>query len=139
LGVGTGQDARRRLSRRLFDAYNERAGDAATAQRFCTPEAIFEAVSAQLTYRMGEGLASMLADLEPVWETNSAEWVQAERIGDQLLVEGLIRGRPRTVGGDIEQPYWYLLEFERPGLLRPLRISRARLYADRSAAVAAAG
>ncbi len=94
-------DSPEALVGRLFQAFNERDGDAIV--ELCSEQMEFVSVTGgeagrESPYRGRQGLRDYLTDVEKVWEELLITPGRVERRGDRLLVLGRVYVRSRELG-----------------------------------------
>jgi uncharacterized protein len=122
------------IVRKVLGAWNRREDESAVP--LFHPGVVFDATRRRLnpkTYRGTAGIESMLTDRDEVWEefrTEDAEFIDA---GDRVVVVGRWVGTGKGSGIEIDQPSAEVVT------VQDGRVVRWELYADRSAALEAAG
>jgi ketosteroid isomerase-like protein len=126
------------VARRAIDAYNRRDFDGAFAE-LLTPDLEFYPGTARAldegVYRGREGAERFVVETSENWEEGPLQSIPEEfrDLGDRVLVLGRLKGRGRSSGAPVDQPYVSILDF------RGDRIWRNRVYLDHAEGLRAAG
>lgn len=88
-------------------------------------------------YRGHQGLRQYVRDLAEAWSWYAVEIHRLEDLGDDVLMEGRLRGRGRTSGLDVDAEMAWIHTF-RPGTGKG-RYVRLRYFGTRSDALEATG
>ena len=88
-------------------------------------------------YRGHQGLRQYVRDLAEAWGSYEVEIYSLEDLGDDVVMEGRLRGKGRTSGINVDAEMAWLHTF-RPGTGEG-RYLRLRYFANRSDALEAAG
>jgi ketosteroid isomerase-like protein len=126
--------------RQWVDAIN--AGNSDRLVELADPEVDYLPYLAALAgtagaYRGHEGLRRYVQDLSEAWSEYAVEIHQLEDRGDQVLMEGRLRGKGRRSGLDVDSVMAWLHTF-RPGSGEG-RYLRLRFFESRAEALEAAG
>jgi ketosteroid isomerase-like protein len=123
------------IVRRVIDAWNR--DEQERIVRFLDPDVVFDATRRLInpkTYTGMEGMRSMLADRDEVWEEFRTEPGEFADAGDRVVVVGRWVGKGKGSGLQVQQPIAHVFT------LHDGRIIRWELgYADRGEALKAAG
>jgi ketosteroid isomerase-like protein len=122
--------------RQAVDAYNSRELDAWFAE-LATPDfewwpALTRAYEGGC-YQGREGVERFVADTRENWEELQTIAEEFRDLGDRVLVLGRMKGRGKSSGVPVDQPFANILDF------RGDRIWRSRVYLDRAEGLRAAG
>ena len=125
------------VARRANDAFNRRDVDGLFAE-LATPDfeyypAIVRALDGGGGYRGRAGVEKYAADIRENWEELQALPGEFRDLGDRVLVLGRMKGRGKSSGVPVDQPFANILDF------RGDRIWRSRVYLDHAEGLRAAG
>ena len=124
------------VAKRAGDAFNRRDVDGFFAELATRDVELYAGTVRALggdVYRGREGLERYARDRSESWEEVHGIAEEFRDLGDSVLVLGTVRGRGRSSGAPVEQPYVNILDF------RGDRIWRIRAYFDRAEGLRAAG
>jgi uncharacterized protein len=124
------------VATRLVDAYNLRDVDGAFAELVTPDFEWYPAIARALhggVYRGREGVERFAADTSENWEELQIIAEEFRDLGARVLVLGRMKGRGKSSGAPIDQPFATILDF------RGDRVSRFRGYIDRAEGLRVAG
>lgn len=122
--------------RRLVDAYNRRDIDGPFAELLTPDFEWYPGLTRGLdggSYRGREGAERFAADTSENWEDLQNVTEELRDLGDRVLLLGRLKGRGKTSGAPVDQPYAGIFDFRGP------RIWRYRVYLDRAEGLRVAG
>ncbi|HEV2924882.1 MAG TPA: nuclear transport factor 2 family protein [Solirubrobacteraceae bacterium] len=124
------------VARRANDAYNRRDVDGLFAE-LATPDfQYYPAIVRALDgggYRGRDGVERFAVDTRENWEELQTIAEEFRDLGDRVLVLGRMKGRGKSSGVPVDQPFANILDF------RDDRIWRSRVYLDHAEGLRAAG
>jgi ketosteroid isomerase-like protein len=124
------------VARRANDAYNRRDVDGLFAE-LATPDfEYYPAIVRALDgggYRGRDGVERFAVDTRENWEELQTIAEEFRDLGDRVLVLGRMKGRGKSSGVPVDQPFANILDF------RGDRIWRSRVYLDHAEGLRAAG
>ena len=123
------------LTRRYIDAYNRR--DAAALVELSDPELEWRPAATrafeQTVYRGHEGIRQYITELDDTWEELVIEISEIRDLGDRIVLLGRVRGRGRSSGVEVDEPFGSYTE------VREGKATRIDGYLAIEPALAAAG
>jgi ketosteroid isomerase-like protein len=124
------------VARPANDAYNRRDVDGLFAE-LATPDfEYYPAIVRALDgggYRGRDGVERFAVDTRENWEELQTIAEEFRDLGDRVLVLGRMKGRGKSSGVPVDQPFANILDF------RGDRIWRSRVYLDHAEGLRAAG